>query len=61
MIEGKLKFGILVEKVWEGSWSFGICLSHSFDGETYLFINLFKWTISIGKVRVYEEEGGLNG
>ena len=54
MIEGKLKFGIVVEKVWEGSWSFGMCLSHSFDGQTYLFINLFKWTISIGKVMVYE-------
>ena len=55
MIEGKLKFGVVVEKVWEGSWSFGMCLSHSFDGQTYLFINLFKWTISIGKVMVYEE------
>ena len=55
MSEGKLKFGILVEEVWEGCWSFGVCLSHSFDGQTYLFINLFKWTISIGKVMVYEE------
>lgn len=59
MSEGKLKFGILVEEVWEGYWSFGICLSHSFDGQTYIILNLFKWSISIGKVMVYEEEGGI--
>lgn len=53
MSEGKLQFGISVEKIWEGSWSIGCCLSHSFDGETYLYINLFKWTISIGKIIKY--------
>ena len=43
----KPKFGIKIDKVWKGAWSFGICLSHGF-GETYIFINLFKWSISIG-------------
>ena len=51
----KTKFGIIINELWEGRWSFGICLSH--DGpETYLFINLFKWTISIGKIYDYAEE-----
>lgn len=59
MSKGKLKFGIVVEKMWEDSWSFGVCLSHSFDGQTYIFINLFKRTISIGRVMVYEEEGAV--
>ena len=40
-------FGIKVDKQFQGAWSFGSCISHSF-GETYLFINFFKWTISIG-------------
>ena len=35
--------------MWEGWWSFGICLSHS-DDETYILINLFKWSVSIGKL-----------
>lgn len=56
MTEGKLKFGINIEKIWKGSWSLGICFSHQFDGETYLYINLFKWTITIGKIYVYESE-----
>lgn len=58
MIDGRLKFGIAIEKLWDGEWSFGICLSHSIDGQTYIFINLFKWTISIGKIinhEVYDE------
>ena len=40
-------FGIKVIKQLEGMWSFGSCISHSF-GETYLFINFAKWSISIG-------------
>ena len=43
----KLKFGIKVDKMWKGWWSFGMCLSHSLN-ETYLFINLIKISISIG-------------
>lgn len=45
----KIKFGIKIEKMWEGWWSFGICLSHSED-ETYILINLFKWSVSIGNL-----------
>lgn len=41
------KFGIKVDTMHEQSWSFGICLSHEFN-ETYVFINFFKWSISIG-------------
>lgn len=43
----KVRFGISVDKLFHGSWSFGICLSHEFE-ETYLFINFFKWSVSIG-------------
>ena len=45
----KVKFGVKIDKLWPGMWSFGVCFSHS-GAETYLFINLFKWTISIGKI-----------
>ena len=49
------KFGIKVDKQWPGMWSFGMCISH--DGpETYIFINLLKISISIGKLGIYEEE-----
>ena len=40
-------FGIKVDKQFEGAWSFGSCISHSF-GETYLFINFAIWSVSIG-------------
>lgn len=40
-------FGIKVLPLFEGHWSFGSCISHSF-GETYLYINFAKWSISIG-------------
>lgn len=43
----KVKFGVSVEKMYSGWWSFGVCFSHS-RPETYVYINLFKWTISIG-------------
>lgn len=55
MFEEKLKWGFEIKKMYEGTWSFGICLSHSVE-ETYVYINLFKWTISIGKILVYQEE-----
>jgi hypothetical protein len=48
MGEAKLKCGINFQTRPEGIWSFGICLSH-WEPETYLYINFFKWTISIGK------------
>lgn len=41
------KFGIKAYRHFEGAWSFGVCFSHAF-GETYLFINFAKWTVSIG-------------
>ena len=47
MPECECKFGVKIEKQWEGMWSIGSCITHSFD-ETYLFINLIKWTLIIG-------------
>ena len=43
----KVKFGVKIDKHSDGLWSFGACLSHFYD-ETYLYINLFKYTVSIG-------------
>lgn len=45
----KTKFGIIVDKLYKGRWSFGICLTHD-EPETYLYINIFKWSIVIGKI-----------
>lgn len=45
---GKKKWGIYVDEQWDGDWSFGICFNHRYWGETYLYINFFKWSISIG-------------
>ena len=45
------KFQVLVDKHPKGLWSFGMCISHAND-ETYIFINLFKISISIGKLYV---------
>lgn len=49
MGESEVKWGINVDTMMDGQWSLGACFSHWMD-ETYLFINFFKWTISIGKV-----------
>lgn len=49
MSERKLvKFGVQIEKICGDQWSFGICLSH-WEDETYLYINLFKRTVTIGR------------
>ena len=45
----KTKFQIAVAKQPEGWWNFGICLAHD-TVETYIFINFYKWSISIGKL-----------
>lgn len=45
------KFQVLVDKHPKGLWSFGMFINHSID-ETYIFINLFKISISIGKLYV---------
>ena len=54
MGNGKLKWRFVTEKMYDGQWSFGVCLSHSVE-ETYVYINLFKWSISIGKILVYQD------
>ncbi len=54
MPESKCKFGIKVDKLCKEMWSIGSCISHSFN-ETYLFINLIKWSISIGWLYICEE------
>jgi len=41
------KFRIKVDPIIQEAWSIGLCISHWYD-ETYLFINLLKWSISIG-------------
>ena len=48
MTEQKLSAGIEISKMEKGQWSFGVCFSKYFD-ETYLYINLIKWTITTGK------------
>lgn len=54
MNENGTCFGIKLDKMSKGWWSFGVCISHSPLGETYLFINLFKCSIAIGKI--YKED-----
>ena len=41
------RFRIKTDKYPNDMWSFSIGLSH-FTDETYLHINLFKWSVSIG-------------
>lgn len=48
-MSNKVKFGVIVDKMEKDYWGFGMCFSHCYD-ETYIYINLFKWTISIGKL-----------
>lgn len=55
MSEGKLKFGITVDKICDGGWSFGICLSHEPE-QTYLYINFIKWTLCIGRMYFWEDK-----
>ena len=60
MGEYKTKFGIVKDaKYPKGMWSFGICLSH-YKEETYIFINFFRWSISIGKLYDYNDEECLS-
>lgn len=48
--KAKHYFGVNVDKIEEG-FSFGMCLSYEkYSGEIYLYINLFKWSISIGRL-----------
>lgn len=45
------KFQIIVDKHPKGLWSFGMFICH-FDDETYILLNLFKISISIGKLYI---------
>lgn len=56
MIETKTKFKVDIFKNCKGMWSFGICLTHHFE-ETYVYINFFRWNISIGKLYTFNETG----
>lgn len=55
MSEGKIKFGISVDKMCGDSWSFGIGLSHD-PKQTYLYINFIKWILCIGKMYFWEDK-----
>ena len=48
MEDEKLGFGIIVDKNTVNMWSLGINLTHWYR-ETYIYINLFKWTLMVGK------------
>ena len=50
------KFRIQVDKMHDREWSIGIGLSHWCD-ETYLFINVIRWRISIGFLYSEIEDG----
>ena len=51
----KAKWGISVSNYGGFQrWSFGICISHD-KPETYLFINFWKWTFSVGKIIKFED------
>lgn len=58
MNELKVKWDIHIDKLYKNQWSFGFCISHQ-EEETYLFINLFKWSISIGKLLSNLFEDGM--
>jgi hypothetical protein len=52
---GRLTWGVELKPVTgEKMWSIGCSLSH-WDTETYLYVNLFKWTLTIGKFIKYDE------
>lgn len=46
-VDTEVKFQTKIDKNPSGWWSFGLCLSHQ-NEETYVYINFFKWSISIG-------------
>ena len=50
-LEYKTKWSIHIDKMCKHQWSFGICISHD-RPETYLYINIFLWSICIGKLVV---------
>lgn len=56
MIETKTKFKVDIFKNRREIWSFGICLMHHYE-EIYVYINFFRWRISIGKLYTFYETG----
>ena len=50
------KFRIKVDPIIQEAWSIGLCISHWYD-ETYLYINLLRWSISIGFLYSEVEDG----
>ena len=50
----RTKFGIKVDNREEGMWSFGIGISH-FVKETYLYINIYRWSVAIGLLYEYDD------
>lgn len=53
MFNNKTKFKIEIKKGTKDNWEFGINISHYFN-ETYIGINIFKWSIYIGKLYEWE-------
>ena len=49
------EFRIVIDKQPKRVWSFGICISHFYD-ETYIYLNLFKISISIGKLSTLQRD-----
>lgn len=54
------EFRIVIDKQPKRVWSFGICISHFYD-ETYIYLNLFKISISIGNYLHFGEMIGVSG
>ena len=54
MEESQIKWGLNIVKWSKGDWSFGVCLTRDANlDECYIYINLFKWSISIGRLLDY--------
>lgn len=51
----KPKFGYILDKYYDGNWSFGVCITRDKPNrELYLFMNMFKFSISIGWFTSYK-------
>lgn len=49
------KFMITVNKQYPKEWLFGANITHSWDGELYLMLYLFKVTVAIGYMYDYDD------
>ena len=50
-----VRFGVKIDRIWEDTWSLGICLTH-WKNETYVYINLIRYSIAIGRMYMQEKE-----